>query len=367
MKFVHIADAHFDKPYTELAKFGLGEERRLAQREVFRKVIEYIKKNDVEYLFISGDLYEQEYIRESTIVYIDKLFREIPNTKIFISPGNHDPFIKNSYYNCYEWGDNVYIFTPEIGIYEEKYIDIYGFGYPDFNIETIDATNKIEIKNKNKMNFLVIHGNLNQMNQEEKYWTISFNELKNMGFDYVALGHIHKSNFQDEKYKDNLFIYPGSIIANGFDEKNKHGMIVGNVDEATKQIDIEFIELDTKEFIEKNIEISDINSIEELIETIENEFMNFKYNNCFIQVNLIGTQHFEINLNNILNQIRLSNILKVKNYTKKELNLEILAKESSLRGIFTKELMNRLHGDEENDELILNAIEIGLNAIENLK
>ena len=107
MKFVHIADMHFDTPFITLSnKQNLCKLRRIEQRETFRKIIEYIKENEIPYLFISGDLYEHKYIRESTIEYINNLFKTIPDTKIFISPGNHDPYIKNSFYNNFKWNEN---------------------------------------------------------------------------------------------------------------------------------------------------------------------------------------------------------------------------------------------------------------------
>ena len=97
MEFVHIADMHFDAPFVTLSDNGnLGEKRRIEQRSVFKKVIEYIKENNIKYLFISGDLYEHQYIRKTTINYINNLFKEINNTKIFISPGNHDPLLQKS-------------------------------------------------------------------------------------------------------------------------------------------------------------------------------------------------------------------------------------------------------------------------------
>ena len=53
MKFVHIADMHFDSPFIALSdKWNLVEQRRLEQRKVFKKVIEYIEQNKIEYLFI---------------------------------------------------------------------------------------------------------------------------------------------------------------------------------------------------------------------------------------------------------------------------------------------------------------------------
>ncbi len=66
MKFVHIADMHFDSPFVALAnKKILANLRRMEQRKAFKKVIEYIKQNNIPYLFIAGDLYESKYIKRS--------------------------------------------------------------------------------------------------------------------------------------------------------------------------------------------------------------------------------------------------------------------------------------------------------------
>ena len=87
MKFVHIADLHLDTPFTSLSEKGnLGKIRRLEQRNALKKVIEYCKENEVDYLFIAGDLYEQNYVKKTSIDYITNLFKEIENPKIFIAP-----------------------------------------------------------------------------------------------------------------------------------------------------------------------------------------------------------------------------------------------------------------------------------------
>ena len=79
MRFIHMADVHFDSPFTVLAsRENLANERRLEQRKAFADTIEYIKENQIPFLFISGDLYEQKYIRKSTIEYINNLFKELP-------------------------------------------------------------------------------------------------------------------------------------------------------------------------------------------------------------------------------------------------------------------------------------------------
>ena len=65
MKFIHMADMHFDAPFVTLAgKGNLATERRLEQRKVMKEMVEYIKENNIPYFFIAGDLYEQDYIKK---------------------------------------------------------------------------------------------------------------------------------------------------------------------------------------------------------------------------------------------------------------------------------------------------------------
>lgn len=161
MKFIHIADTHFDTPFTNLSlKNNFGKIRRIDQREIFKKIIQYIRENKIEYLFISGDFYEHEYIKKTTIEYINHLFEEIPQTQIFIAPGNHDPYLKNSMYYNFEWNDNVKIFTSKIEKVTTPDADIYGMGFEDFYHSGIDLDN-IKIEDKNKINIFITHGSLN--------------------------------------------------------------------------------------------------------------------------------------------------------------------------------------------------------------
>jgi len=121
MKFVQVSDVHFDMPFTTISqRADMGIERRLDQRRAFKKVIEFVKNNNVDFLFITGDLYEQEYIKQSTIDYINNLFKEIIDTRVLIVPGNHDPLLVNSFYNNYNWSDNVKIFSENLGHIHKK-------------------------------------------------------------------------------------------------------------------------------------------------------------------------------------------------------------------------------------------------------
>lgn len=359
MKFVHIADMHFDVPFTSLnTKGDLGDIRRIEQRKIFKKIIDYIKDNNVDYFFISGDLYEHEYIKKSTIDYINNCFKEIPDTKIFISPGNHDPYVVNSYYDSYDFSNNVYIFKGDIEKIKLDNINIYGMAFTSFYMNGIDLDTVGKLDNDNP-NIFIVHCDLNGSRDENGFSYNNINEikLKSLGFDYVAMGHIHKTNFDQNSM--NKIIYPGSTIAMGFDELGSHGMIVGEI--ASKgEISLEFVKLDEREFIVKDLNVEGFNSQEELILNIQE--LDLNKNNLY-KINLVGKRNFEIDSARILKLLNKENIIKVKDFTKINYNLEKLSKENNLRGFFVKEALKKLNSGEATEEEIEKAIEIGLDVM----
>lgn len=354
MKFVHIADMHFDSPFTSLGRIqGLSDIRRLEQRKIFKKIIEYIQENNIDCLFIAGDLYENDYVKQSTIEYINNLFKTIPTTKIFIAPGNHDPFLINSYYMKYNWSQNVHIFKYDIEKIEFSDFNIYGYGFNSFYSEGINL-NKINLNNE-KTNILVIHADLDASKEtKELYNPVTTNDL--VKFDYIALGHIHKPKY------DNKIVYPGSPLSFGFDELGKHGFISGEI--KNKEINLEFIPLDEREFKEINYDVTEINSKEELIENLQELKLN---KNNFYKINLIGNRNFEINILEINKLIQINNILKVKDKTKTNYDLEKIKNENSLKGIYVDLILNKIKelNNEDEKNKYLKALEIGLNSLEN--
>jgi len=88
--------------------------------------------------------------------------------------------------------------------------------YPDLELpENLDVAAKVN-NNRNKINILITHGDI----VESPYNYMNLNKLREKGFNYIALGHIHKQDTENKK-----IVYPGSLISLGFDELGSHGMI----------------------------------------------------------------------------------------------------------------------------------------------
>lgn len=183
------------------------------------------------------------------------------------------------------------------------------------------------------------------------YQPIRESQINSLGFNYVAMGHIHKTNFQENK----KIVYSGSPISFGFDELGEHGMIVGEIDENGLQI--EFVKLDERMFEKYDFFVDEMTSPEELVEKISDLKLNDK--NLY-EIVLQGNRQFDIRPREILKLIEPQNILKIKDETQIGVDVEQIAKEHNLRGIFIREIIKKYQEGNYSDEQIKKAIEIGL-------
>ena len=190
-----------------------------------------------------------------------------------------------------------------------------------------------------------------------QYNPINKYKLKQLGFDYVALGHIHKLDYNTEK--NQRIIYPGSTISMGFDELGKHGFIVG---ELTKEkLEIAFIPVDNKEFVELEMNITEINDLEQLIEKLNELLLD---ENKFYKIILVGKRRFEIDILELMKLITRENIIKIKNKTQPDYEIEKMTNETTLKGIFVKQLLKEKENQNYTEEEINKILEIGLSIME---
>lgn len=137
----------------------------------------------------------------------------------------------------------------------------------------------------------------------------------------------------------------------------KHGMIVGKL-EQDKKLEIAFVPVDKKEFVEEEFEITQMLEQEEIIEQLNEKRIE---DNKYYKILLTGKRNFEINTYEILKQIQNKNIIKIKDNTSMKIDLEELAKQNSLKGIFVRNMLEKI--TQDNKEEILKTIEIGLDAM----
>ena len=218
MRFIHIADVHLGavpdegKPWSDRRKQDIWD--------TFAEVIEVAETEKIDFLFIAGDLFQrQPLLRE--LKEVNYLFRRISRTKVVLIAGNHDYLHPKSYYNSFQWEENVYfIGSKEISniSFEKENVCIYGSSYWQREIRE-PIYGQIEELDTSKINILLFHGG------DAKHIPCSWKKLAEAGFDYVASGHIH----QPGSYGENRIVMAGALQPIDQNDTGQHGFWMGDV------------------------------------------------------------------------------------------------------------------------------------------
>ena len=225
VKFVHCADIHLDSPFA-LSGIGEGEKRRTELRSAFASLIMETKRYGADIMFIAGDLFEDEYVTKDTMLLIANELESLGKCRVFITPGNHDPYSGKSPYALVRMPDNVRIFTSEQieNVYlEELDVRVYGHAYntPHPEIRPLAGFTK-DLGNSRKI--LVTHSVITD--GFSPYSAISEADIERSGFDYIALGHIHSHDGLHRLGKT-YYCYSGCLEGRDFGECGHKGAVFG--------------------------------------------------------------------------------------------------------------------------------------------
>ena len=136
----------------------------------------------------------------------------------------------------------------------------------------------------------------------------------------------------------------------------------GDIDK--NKLELEFVNIDERQFCEIELDCTQIATQEDLVQKINELEL---YDNYLYKVILIGYRSFEINIYDLYKYEINNKIIKIKDNTKLKLDFEKISNENTLVGIFVKELLTKLENcnDEEEKEILEKAMEIGIEALNN--
>ena len=162
-------------------------------------------------------------------------------------------------------------------------------------------------------------------------------------FDYVALGHIHIP-----KIDDNI-VYPGALVACGFDECGEHGLVFGEL--SKKDVSYEFKNMEYRHFVDLEVDITDVKIPSDVLDKLN--FEDDIYRITFTGARNIELKELEDSIKGVT-----SNIVEFKDETRLPYDLEEIAKQQTLKGIFTRKMLEELKNNPNQKDEIMKAIEI---------
>lgn len=254
MKFIHTADIHWGM--TPDSDSPWSRERHQAIKDTFTQIITRARDSEADFLFISGDLFHRQPMAKD-LKEINYLFSTIPDVRVVMIAGNHDRIRNNSALMSFTWSPNVtFIMNEEITsvYFEDINTEVHGFSY--HTVEIFD--NKIDhlkAPDDGRIHILMAHAG------DSSHVPFDKKALLDSNFSYIALGHIHKPTI----LSGGFMAHPGSPEPLDKNETGAHGILIGEINPATKQVSsLNFVPLCKAQYVPLAVNITTTTTNSEL-------------------------------------------------------------------------------------------------------
>lgn len=206
-------------------------------------------------MLIAGDLFHrQPLLRE--LKEADSMFSSLTRTNVVLIAGNHDHIKKESYYRTFSWSPNVHmILSRELSRVEFPELEtvVYGLSYDQKEMterlyDKPAAYNDHILHKEQKLRILLAHGG------DEKHIPFSKEKLLAQGYDYIALGHIHKPDCRDQNWSERGMAYAGALEPIDKNDTGSHGFIRGRITDRGCQI--QFVPCASREYVHIDIKVT---------------------------------------------------------------------------------------------------------------
>lgn len=265
LKIIHTGDIHLDSPFSGLDE-RRAEIRKTELRATFSSLMTYVRLNSVNILLIAGDFFDSGFVTRETVAIALREFSRVPECKIIISPGNHDPYTEDSVYAKVKWPDNVCIFNSEQMTrfeFPELNCDVYGYAFTGESL-TECPIDKVEPNDRVKL--LCAHAHLDV--PTSKYAPVSASMLASCGFNYAALGHVHNAAPIAE-LGGCVYGYCGCLEGRGFDECGAKGAVSIEIDEGDGKMSVRTLNFAKKHYESLAISVEGAGSLYDITERIK--------------------------------------------------------------------------------------------------
>lgn len=244
---MHLADAHLDSPFQGLSFLPSNEFNSIknSTQESFRRAIDTALEQNVDLVLIAGDTFDSVHPSPQSQLFLSNEIKRLTDREIEVVMilGNHDYLNHNEmilpqtpYFKLL--GPDEEVETVQLKTKSGFPYTVTGFSYQHNHIET----NKISEFPKRGENFtfgLMHAGAKTTAKHQNVYAPFTIAEIKDLNYDYFALGHIHLRQTLSE---DPLIVYSGNLQGKHINERDAKGAYIGTIDETTKKVSLEFIE-----------------------------------------------------------------------------------------------------------------------------
>lgn len=194
IRILHTADIHLDAPLVSLALRDpeLRDSVAAATRAAFERIVEVAISERVAALLIAGDLFDGRARSARTAAFLTGQFERLgaAGIRTFYIKGNHDA--ENPVAGALDLPEGVHVFDARGGkVQLAEDIWIHGVSFADRHAPE-SLLPRFDAPVAGAVNIAMLHSSLGGAAGHDTYAPCSLGDITRMGFDYWALGHIHK-------------------------------------------------------------------------------------------------------------------------------------------------------------------------------
>ena len=271
MKYIHAADIHLDSPLHGLERYEGApvEEIRSATRRAFDNLIDLAIEEEVEFVLLAGDLYDGDWKDYNTGLYFMGRMERLQEAgiRVFMVAGNHDAASQITKH--LRLPDNVTMFstrTPERVVLDDLGVAIVGQGFATRAV-TEDLSQAYPQGEPHLFNIGLLHTCLDGKPGHEPYAPCSVDGLRSKGYQYWALGHVHK---REEVSRDPWIVFPGNIQGRHIREAGPKGCSLVTVDNGDI-VAVEHRDLDVMRWSFCELDVTGAETVDDIYSLVRDE------------------------------------------------------------------------------------------------
>ncbi|MBM3218473.1 MAG: DNA repair exonuclease [Candidatus Rokubacteria bacterium] len=194
LRVLHTADVHLDSD-----SYGNAEQRaahRERERRMFQRIIDRALADEIDLLLIAGDLFDHNRVPDETIAFVQAEFARL-RQPVVILPGNHDCLQPKGVYDRHDFATgarHVHVIQGLDGEtleFPELEAVVWGRGMPEHEL-AFQPLAHIPSRLAGHHCLALAHGFFyDERQRPERSSPIFAEEIRDTGWDYVALGHQH--------------------------------------------------------------------------------------------------------------------------------------------------------------------------------
>ncbi|TWT52580.1 putative metallophosphoesterase YhaO [Rubripirellula amarantea] len=238
-KILHSADIHLDSPLRNLAQYEDApvDQIRGATRRALSNLVDLAISQEVRLVVIAGDLYDGDWPDQNTgLFFVSQATRLIKaGIPMVIIRGNHDAFNKmtvNLRLPKNPDGSEVMLSETEVDSREfdlgDVRVAVHGRSYRKQH-ERGDLVKHYPKARSGLFNLGVLHTGLTGLDGHISYAPCTPQQLADFGYDYWALGHIHKRGEHQIEGAAPV-VFSGNIQGRKITEPEAKGCVIFEVD-----------------------------------------------------------------------------------------------------------------------------------------